>query len=74
MRSIAGTQLIATVPERLARQEARDPRLRIVSPPPEMRGFAYLMVWHPRVDSDAAHAWLRETMRGVGHLLAGSRA
>jgi DNA-binding transcriptional LysR family regulator len=74
MRSVAGTQLIATVPERLARQEAPDPRLRLVSPPPELRGFAYLMVWHPRVDSDAAHAWLRDTMRRAGRLLAGPRA
>ena len=27
--------------------------------PGEMTGFKYLMIWHPRVNTDAAHAWLR---------------
>ena len=27
--------------------------------PGEITGFKYLMIWHPRVNTDAAHAWLR---------------
>ena len=31
----------------------------------ELGAMRYLMIWHPRVESDAAHTWLRETMRAV---------
>jgi DNA-binding transcriptional LysR family regulator len=69
IQSVAGTDLIATVPERIAREEAHNPRIRVLAPPPEMAGFEYIMAWHPRVDTDAAHVWLRETMRDMGRLL-----
>ena len=32
-------------------------------------GFRYRMAWHPRVESDAAHGWLRATMRELGRTL-----
>jgi DNA-binding transcriptional LysR family regulator len=66
---VAGTALMATVPRRLAAYEARDRRLRIVEPPRELGGYQYLMAWHPRLESDAAHQWLRETMRTLGRRL-----
>jgi DNA-binding transcriptional LysR family regulator len=69
IRSVAGTALIATVPRRIAAYEARHPELRVVLPPRELTGFRYLMAWHPRVDSDAAHGWLRATMRELGRSL-----
>jgi hypothetical protein len=43
--------------------------LRIVEPPRELGGYQYLMAWHPRLESDAAHQWLRETMRTLGRRL-----
>jgi DNA-binding transcriptional LysR family regulator len=70
IRSVAGTQLIATVPRRLADHEAQNPALKVIKAPPEMTGFKYLMAWHPRVDSDAAHGWLRATMRELGKTLS----
>lgn len=69
IRSVAGTSLIATVPRRLAAYEAHHASLRVVLPPPELSGYRYLMAWHPRVDNDAAHGWLRATMRTLGRRL-----
>ena len=68
MASVAGTDLIATTTRRLAEAE-HDPALRSVQPPIEMSGFNYLMIWHPRLDTDAAHVWLRDTMSEVGKLV-----
>jgi DNA-binding transcriptional LysR family regulator len=66
VRSVAGTRLIATVPKRFAAGEAHNPAIRILKPPAEMSGFKYLMIWHPRVSSDAAHCWLRSTISRIG--------
>ncbi|WP_394846112.1 LysR family transcriptional regulator [Pendulispora brunnea] len=63
MRCIPGTDLIATLPKRLMAGEPHDPRIRVLEPPPELTGFRYLMIWHPRVHTDAAHTWLRSAIR-----------
>jgi hypothetical protein len=34
-----------------------------------MDSFQYLMAWHPRMNTDAAHEWLRSTMREAGKTL-----
>jgi DNA-binding transcriptional LysR family regulator len=69
IRSIAGTDLIATVPKRLAEAEKHNPALKFLPPPVEISGFKYLMVWHPRLSTDAAHTWLREMIRDAGKML-----
>jgi len=33
--------------------------------PQELRPFSFLMAWHPRLDSDLPHVWLREAMHQV---------
>ena len=66
MRSVIGTELIATVPRRIAEIGARDPELRVVRPPSVFRSFDYLMIWHPRLTADPAHAWLRGVIRSIG--------
>jgi hypothetical protein len=38
-----------------------------------MSGFRYLMIWHPRVNTDAAHAWLRATISHIGKSLSRRR-
>ena len=43
--------------------------LGIDAVPVEVAPFGYAMTWHPRVNTDAAHAWLRETVRGMGKRL-----
>jgi DNA-binding transcriptional LysR family regulator len=58
-RAVVGTDLIATIPKRLALYEDNNPSLRILKAPKPLTRFRYLMAWHPRMDSDAAHIWLR---------------
>jgi DNA-binding transcriptional LysR family regulator len=70
IRCLPGTGLIATVPKRLADLERHNPAVKVVQPPAEMKGFKYLMIWHPRLHTDAAHVWLRTTVRTVGKTLS----
>jgi hypothetical protein len=63
--SVAGTTLIPTVPKRFAAIEQHNPAIRILQPPAELSGFKYLMIWHPRVNTDAAHLWLRAAIRQI---------
>jgi len=65
IRTVAGTNLIATVPKRIAVHEAQNAELRIVKAPKPLGRFTYLMVWHPRMDSDAAHIWLRSAVKRI---------
>ena len=56
---LASTDLVAMLPARLVRDTKR---LRVVEPPVNVPGFEMAMLWHERVDRDAAHQWLRETI------------
>ncbi len=69
IRGVAGTKLIATVPGRIAAYEVKDRDLKIVRAPEVFGKFKYLMVWHPRMHSDSAHAWLRSMIREIGESL-----
>jgi hypothetical protein len=42
-----------------------DRRLRLVKAPQELHAFHFLMAWHPRLNSDARHVWLRDAMRSA---------
>jgi DNA-binding transcriptional LysR family regulator len=72
IRCVPGTNLIATVPRRLAELERHDPTIKFVDPPAEMQGFRYLMIWHPRLHTDAAHVWLRSMFAATGRKLSGT--
>jgi DNA-binding transcriptional LysR family regulator len=63
--AVPGTQLVATLPWRLAAQYADDPRIRFVNAPEQIEHMSYLMAWHPRLDDDPAQRWLRDTVRTV---------
>jgi DNA-binding transcriptional LysR family regulator len=66
MRSLAGTNLVATVPRRMAELEASNKAIKTLKAPPVLARFKYLMSWHPRMNTDAAHTWLRSTIREAG--------
>lgn len=70
MRSLIGTDLVATVPRRIAELEASNPSLRIVEAPAALGTFKYLMAWHPRMNTDAAHIWLRSIIREAGKAIS----
>lgn len=61
--AIARTDLILTVPRKLAEITAAMAGVRIVEPPREIKSFPYFMTWHPRLTTEPAHAWFREQLR-----------
>ena len=52
--------LVALIPSRLLREN--DKRLAILKPPIDVPVFDVIAVWHPRVDKDSAHRWLRRCL------------
>ena len=52
--------LIALVPSRLLRDN--DKRLVVLKSPIAVPGFDVISVWHPRVDRELAHRWLRNRL------------
>jgi DNA-binding transcriptional LysR family regulator len=52
--------LVALVPSRLVHKH--DKRLVVLKAPVEVPGFDVIAVWHPRVDQDMGHRWLRRRL------------
>jgi len=63
--AIVKTDLILTVPRRLAKSTGPLAGLRVVEPPREIKGFPYFMAWHSRLSTEPAHAWFRDQLRIV---------
>jgi molybdate transport repressor ModE-like protein len=69
---MAGSELIATMPGRLAERFARIAPLRVMPTPVPIEPYPIRMFWHERSHQDPANVWLRRTMtqlfpRGQGH-------
>lgn len=62
---LPGTELVLTLTNGMRQMVERNSTLRIVKAPPELRPFHFLMVWHPRLTTDARHTWLRQAIRQV---------
>lgn len=56
---LAHTDLIATVPERVARTLVRIARVRALAPPYRLPDFSIKQHWHERYHEDPANRWLR---------------
>ena len=61
--AIAQTDLILTVPRRLAKITAGMAGVRVVEAPREIKSFPYFMAWHPRLTNEPAHKWFHEQLR-----------
>lgn len=72
--ALPGTELIAALPRRSALAYADHPGYRMAEAPDELPPFPYGMAWHPRVDDDPAHRWLRQTVRETTALVTGQQA
>ena len=59
---LAGTELIAIMPERLARLAARSARLEILDPPFGPVELVETAYWHPSRSDDPAVRWLLRTL------------
>ena len=62
---VAQSDLVATVPRRLAERFATLLRLRILPPPVRLAGFPVVMVWHGRTADDPAHQWFRRLLAQI---------
>jgi DNA-binding transcriptional LysR family regulator len=62
---VARSDMIATLPRRIAEEVAPRYGLRVFRPPLAITGFALDAVWHARTDADPGRRWLVERMRAV---------
>jgi len=63
--NIVDTDLIFTVPMRLALEFSKLANFRQVLPPQEIGDFPYTMIWHPRLGGDSGQAWFRDQIRAT---------
>jgi LysR family transcriptional regulator, nod-box dependent transcriptional activator len=62
---LAGTQLVATLPEELARTLAKLAPVKLLKVPFETPDTHEVVIWHRRNEPDPGHAWLREVLISV---------
>lgn len=61
--------LIATLPTRIAKMQAENPKLIIKEPPFYIPEFELIMAWSPLLHHNAAHQWLRRLVLYVAERL-----
>ncbi|MFO0634188.1 MAG: LysR family transcriptional regulator [Nannocystaceae bacterium] len=71
---VAQTDLVLTLPQRVAATLVPHLPLVVVPPPLPVPGFRMVMLWHERVQHEPAHAWLRETLIEVAAEVAPAAA
>lgn len=62
---VAASDLIATLPSRVAALFAETAGLARMPPPVELAPFHMAMAWHERMHDDVRHRWLREQLLAV---------
>lgn len=62
---VAHSDLIATLPARIARHQARHLGLAVLEPPVELPAFAVGIAWGALDHHDPAHRWLRERIAAL---------
>ena len=63
--ALLSTDLVLTIPRRLADRVVTNSRLRLLQAPAEIEKFRYDLVWHSRIETSRAHAWFLDRMRDV---------
>ena len=59
---LANTDLIATVPNRVAQTLVKIARVKALAPPYRFPVFSIKQHWHERYQHDPANRWLRSTV------------
>lgn len=62
---IEGTELIATVPLRLAEVIVQRGHCRMFEPPLRLPGYDIKLHWHERLHHDPGHRWMRSVITGL---------
>ena len=65
LQCLADTELVLTLTSGMTAVVKANRKLRLVRAPQELHSFYFLMAWHPRLNSDPRHVWLREAMRST---------
>lgn len=73
LQLVSQTDYVLTVSERLARRYQAPFGLQIFDVPLRLRPYALSLVWHPRLDGDAAHRFLRDVFVRASKEMAGER-
>jgi DNA-binding transcriptional LysR family regulator len=69
----ATTDYVLTVSERIAKRFAQDHSLELLEVPLELRPYALSLVWHPRMDGDPGHRFVRDVFLRASRLAAAER-
>jgi DNA-binding transcriptional LysR family regulator len=62
---LPGTELVLTVPARLVPHFDSPALIRVLAAPGEFGELQFHTVWHPRLDNDSSHRWLRGIVGSV---------
>ena len=65
LAAVSGTNMIATLPKRLAEANATRFQLKVFSPPIKIRPFPVNAIWHRRNEGDAGIAWLLQKLTAI---------
>ena len=65
LQCLPGTELVLTLTSGMTSVIKSDRRLRLVKAPQELHALHFLMAWHPRLNTDPRHMWLRAAMRST---------
>jgi DNA-binding transcriptional LysR family regulator len=66
---VAKTDMILSLPYRIAEQFTKFAPLAIYPVPLELPDYDLCMIWHPLRDKDPAHQWLREKIIVIGGVI-----
>ncbi len=65
MQMVVDSDLVATVPRRLTAGRRVPKSWKLVGAPNLLGTFSYLMAWHPRMNDDTGHTWLRNVVVSI---------
>src|SRR3977135_2046827 len=65
LQCLPGSQLVLTLTSGMTSLIKSARRLRLATAPQELHAFHFLMAWHPRLNTDPRHVWLREAVRST---------
>ncbi len=69
LQCVSESDCVATLSVRLARTHAERFGLQIVKPPLELPPYDIHQIWHPRLEADPGHMWLRRLVMAVAKKL-----
>lgn len=73
LQLVAQTDYVLTISERIAKRYQASLGLRLLEVPLKLRPYALSLLWHPRLDADPGHRFLRNVLVRASKEAAGER-